>query len=159
MKIIYIHHGNRKNGNPPSEHDDLTKLGYKDCKLVAKLFNRDKIKSHLKAIYTSPYFRCRITAEILNKKLNVKLIEDARLNEFNRDQEKWINLQKRVGACIDDITHHYNDDDIVICVTSGVNISAFINKAYGLPPSEKAPFLLIPSCSPIVFDYKTKEKK
>ena len=48
----------------------------------------------------------------------------------------------------------YNNDDIVVCVTSGINIVSFINKAYNLQSSNDAPFLGITSCCPIIFDYK-----
>ena len=154
MKIIYVHHGNRKLGNPASQDDDLTEIGYKDCDLLAELFNNDKIKSKLKAIYTSPYFRCAKTAEIINKNLNLQIINDDRLNEFDSKKENWIDLQNRVSVCIDDILKKYDEEDIIICVTSGVNIASFINKAYNLPSSENAPFLGVPCCSPIIFDYK-----
>ena len=154
MKIIYVHHGNRKLGNPPSQDDDLTELGYKDCALLAELFNNEQIKYKIKAIYTSSFFRCVKTAEIINKNLNIPIIKDVRLNEFERKNESWIDLQNRVTACIDDILKKYNDEDIIICVTSGVNIVSFINKAYNLSSSNDAPFLGVPSCSPIIFKYK-----
>ena len=57
MKIIYVHHGNRLKGNPSTQDDDLTELGYKDCELVAELFNNKKMKNSIKAIYTSNFFR------------------------------------------------------------------------------------------------------
>ena len=44
MKIIYVHHGNRKRGNPSTQEDDLTEIGYKDCNIVAELLNDKKIK-------------------------------------------------------------------------------------------------------------------
>ena len=28
MKIVYVHHGNRKKGNPSTQNDDLTEIGY-----------------------------------------------------------------------------------------------------------------------------------
>lgn len=154
MEIIYVHHGNRKKGNPPTQNDDLTEIGYKDCELLAELLDNKKLKEKIKAIYTSPYFRCKKTAEIINKNLEVKIIEDNRLNEFDSKIESWIDVQKRVGDCINQIVNNFCDDDAVVCVTSGVNIAAFINKAYNLTPSIEAPFLGVPSCSPIVFRYK-----
>lgn len=155
MKIIYVHHGNRKIENSPTQQDDLTEFGYKDCELIAELLGNTEIKTHLKAIYTSQFFRCKKTAEIINKNLNVPIIEDCRLDEFRSvENEQWIDLQNRVAACIEDILQKYNNDDMVICVTSGVNIVSFINRAYNLPPSNDAPFLGIPSCSPIIFKYK-----
>lgn len=155
MKILYVHHGNRKLGNPPTQNDDLTEIGYKDCELVAELLNNKRVKDNIKAIYTSNFFRCKKTAEIINKYLNVPIMEDSRLNEFKSiENEQWVDLQNRVSMCIDDIIQKYNNDDIVVCVTSGINIVSFINKAYNLQSSNDAPFLGITSCCPIIFDYK-----
>ena len=154
MKIIYLHHGNRKIGNPPSQNDDLSEIGYKDCNLVAELFDDRIIKDHIKAIYTSPYFRCRKTAEIINGPLQTKIIEDERLNEFDNKSETWTQLQTRVIACIDDIVEKYDENDIVICVTSGVNIAGFIIKAFNLQPRQDTPFLGLPNCCPIIFNFK-----
>ena len=154
MKIIYVHHGNRKLGNPPTQEDDLTEIGYKDCELIAELFNNKHLKSNLKAIYTSPFFRCKKTAEIIDKNLNVPIIEDKRLDEFDGSKEQWVELQNRVESCINDIIKNYGEEDVVICVTSGVNIVSFINKAYNFRSSDKAPFLGIPCCSPVIFEYK-----
>ncbi len=154
MKIIYVHHGNRKKSNPPSQNDDLTEIGYKDCNLVAELFNDTKIKDNIRAIYTAPYFRFRKTAEIINKTLQTEIIEDERLNEFDNRTETWTQLQTRIIDCIDDIIAKYQKDDIVICVTSGVNIVGFIIKSFNLKPSPASPFLGIQNCCPIMFDYK-----
>lgn len=155
MKIIYIHHGHRLKGTPPSQKDDLTELGYKDCELVAELLNYTNLKHKIKAIYTSPYFRCAKTAEIINSHLNVKIVEDNRLNEFEyHKKETWLNAQKRITNCLDEIVSIFNNEDIVICVTSGVNIGAFICKAFNIEPSENTPFLGVPSCSPIMFEFK-----
>jgi len=155
MKIIYVHHGNRLKGNPPTQNDDLTELGYKDCELVAELFNISDVTQHIKAIYTSSFFRCTKTDEIINKHLNTKIIKDDRLNEVGSfKDETWLSAQKRIIDCLDDITNSYNDDDVIICVTSGVNIGAFICKFFNIKPSENTPYLGVPSCSPIVFQYK-----
>ena len=155
MKIIYIHHGNRKKGNFPSQEDDLTEIGYKDCELTAELLNNKNLKKSIKAIHTSPFFRCRKTAEIINKHLNKPIINDDRLNEFkSMGEESWVDCQNRIINCIDEIIEKYEDDDMVICVTSGVNIGGFIVKSFGLKPNEKFPLLGVPSCSPIVFEYK-----
>ncbi len=157
MKIIYVHHGNRLLGNPPTQDDDLTELGYEDCKLVAQLLNNKRVKSSVKAIYTSTFFRCTKTAEIINTNLNVDIIGDDRLNEAGSfKDETWVDVQKRIIACLDDIIQKYNDNDTVICVTSGVNIGAFICKAYNIEPSEQTPYLMVPSCSPIGFEYHSK---
>lgn len=152
MKVIYVHHGQRLKGNPPSQEDNLTELGVKDCELVSKLL--EERKKNIKAVYSSNFLRCRRTAEIVNANLNVPLIFDDRLNEFRSfKNETWVDAQTRILNFLDEIEQKYDRDDFVICVTSGVNVGAFICKAYHLPPSENTPFLGIPSCSPIMFDY------
>ena len=152
MKIIYVHHGERKFGNPATQYDDLTENGYKDCELVANLVK--PIKDKVKAIYTSKYFRCTKTAEIINKNLGVEIYLDSRLDEFgSRKDESFISFQNKVINLLDELVAKYNNDDYVICVTSGANINAFICKAYNIAPNDQA-YIGVPSCSPIVFDYK-----
>ena len=153
MKIVYIHHGNRKKGNPSTQDDDLTEIGYKDCELTSELFNNEKLKQGVKAIYTSPFFRCRKTSEIINKHIGAQIINDDRLNEFkSMGEETWVECQARIIHCLNDILEKYNDNDTIICVTSGVNLGAFIVKSFGLEPSENVPLLGVPSCSPIMFE-------
>ena len=38
------------------------------------------------------------------------------------------------------------------CVTSEVNLTAFICAAYRIKPNSKLPFLIVSSCSPICFE-------
>ena len=169
MKIFYVHHALRAKGNPPSQYDDIKELGAQDAKIVAQIFEDSKKYLNIKAIYTSPYFRCKKTAEIINEKLNVPVFDEPRFNEFNdvyayikgdakNSGERWKGLQESIIDAIKEIVNKYDEDrnDCVICVTSGVNITAFIDLAYGLEPSEKRPFPMVPSCSPIGFEI-TKE--
>ena len=127
MKIIYVHHGNRKKGNPPTQYDDLTEIGYKDCELTAELLSNESLKKTIKAIYTSPFFRCRKTAEIINKNLNVKIISDDRLNEFNSftKKETWLECQNRIISCIDEIIKKAEEEDAVIILAI---IESFMKK-------------------------------
>lgn len=154
MKIIYIHHALREKRSEPSQEDKITKLGKQDAKNVSKILKQlTSMGLDIKAIYTSPFLRCVETSKIINKKLKVQIIKDDRFNEFKSiKNESWINLQTRVRNAIYDIVCKYKDNDSVICVTSGVNISAFISLAYKLQPSEETPFLGVPSCSIISFD-------
>ena len=152
MKVIYLHHGQRSMGNPPSQNDKLTRLGYKDCKLTARLFV--DIKDKIKAIYTSNFYRCTKTAQILNKKLKKPIILEPRLNEFGSvPGESWADLQTRIIAFLNEITKQYSADDYVVCVTSGVNLGAFMCKAFNIAPSQDTPFLIVPSCSIVGFNY------
>jgi broad specificity phosphatase PhoE len=167
MKVFYCHHALRDLGNPPTQEDGLKELGIKDANLVGQIFQDNK-KSKVKAIYTSTYFRCRETANIINKYLNVPVIDDARLNEYvgvhnavkgidnDKDIETWKDAQERVIDAIKDVVIAGDDNDMVIMVTSGVNITAFVALAYGIKPSNDLPFPLVPSCSVVGFDI-TKE--
>lgn len=166
MKIIYVHHALRQKGNPPTQEDGIQPLGIKDAEVTAELLKTmsDNSKSKFKAIYTSPYFRCAKTAEIINKHINLPIFEEPRFNEFNNvfnavngnktitETETWSECQTRIREAIKDIVFKYDDNDTVICVTSGVNISAFIGLAYKIPISEDIPFPWVPSCSPICFE-------
>ena len=164
MKIIYVHHALRQVGNPPSQDDKIQPLGLQDAEIVAELMKMMSEYSNIKAIYTSPYFRCAKTAEIINKHLNVPIYEEPRLNEFNKvfdviegnktitKTESWVDCQIRIRNAIKDIINKYDNRDIVICVTSGVNITAFISLAFKIPASDNLPFPWVPSCSPIGFE-------
>ena len=128
------------------------------------IFEDGKRYMNVKAIYTSPFYRCQETARLINKHLNVPIIEDERLNEFGsvhlavkgledkEEKETWKECQERIMESIKDIVFKYDDKDTVICVTSGVNLTAFICAAYGIEPNSKLPFPLVPSCSPIGFE-------
>ena len=164
MRIIYIHHGLRELGNPPSENDKLLPLGEKDAENTAYFMQLMTKKHNLKAIYTSPFFRCQRTAEIVNQFANVPIVQDSRLNEFknvfhlvsgnelNQKAESWLACQLRIRDLIKELVFTYDDNDAVVCVTSGVNITAFISVAYKVEPSNDLPFPMVPSCSPIAFD-------
>ena len=157
MKIFYVHHALRNIGNPPTQEDGLKELGIKDANIVADIFEDGKRYMNVKAIYTSPFYRCKETSRLINKNLNVPIIEDERLNEcgsvyYGERKETWEECQKRIIESIKDIVFKYDEKDTVICVTSGVNLTAFICVAYGIEPNSKLPFPLVPSCSPIGFE-------
>ena len=133
MKIFYVHHALRDTGNPPTQDDGLKELGIEDAKITAKIFKEGTKYFNIKAIYTSNFFRCKETARIINEKLNVPVIEDERFNECgsvyydgNR-QETWEECQRRIMNAIRDIVFKHDEKDAVLCVTSGVNLTAFIN--------------------------------
>lgn len=153
MNIIYCHHAQRAHGG--TQEDDITELGRKDATLVGEIM---KEAPNIKAIYTSPFFRCAETARLINESLNVPIFEEARFNEYGSiEGETWVDLQKRIISAIKDIVKKHNDEDSIICVTSGVNIAGFLDWNLGLKPSKDMSFLGVVSCSPIIFKYK-KEK-
>ena len=157
MKIFYVHHALRNMGNPPSQEDGLKEVGVEDAEIVSKIFEEGKKHFDIKAIYTSSFFRCKETARIINKTLNVPIIEDGRLNEFgsfhnDERKETWEECQKRIIEAIKDIVFKYDKKDTVLCVTSGVNLTAFISLAYKIEPNNNLPFPMVPSCSPLGFE-------
>ena len=123
MKIVYVHHAERNHGDKsvPRDEQDITEDGIKEAELLAKkvpLINVTKI-------YSSEHKRCIHTSNILNKNLNLDVKIDSRFNEKTKEEswEEFINRNKEV---IDDIISSSNSDDCILCITSGVNLSAFV---------------------------------
>lgn len=155
MKIIYMHHAERDKssnaewGSLERTFDDITEIGKKQAELLAERFKNEKIS----AIISSPYLRCMHTAEIINKYHNIQIKQDSRFNEIQKNEE-WESLLKRNMEAIDDIVKSYSDDDAILCVTSGVNISAFICYTYNIIPTNDVPFSQACDISPVVFNIK-----
>lgn len=161
MRIIYVHHAEREIGE--NHHDlvlkqleDITDNGIKEAEFLALKFKNNN--QNVKAIYTSPYLRCTHTADILNKYLSVEIIEDERFNEM-KNGEEWKQLLTRNMEAIDDIVDKYDNDDAIICVTSGVNLSAFICYFYNIEPTNNVPWSQAVNLSPINFVVASKKGK
>jgi len=153
MKIIYIHHAERDIDETVDwQEHDITENGVKQAEMLAEIITKDL---NVKAIYTSPFKRCIKTAQIINKNINVEIIKEERFNEWNYDKSEGQNefLKRNIDA-INDICSKYNDDDMIICVSSGVNITAFILKSYGITPNDDVPISQAVLCSPVVFNIK-----
>lgn len=151
MKIIYMHHAERNirenhNDSELRQLEDITERGIKEAELLAERLKNQNIT----AIVTSPYLRCRHTAEIINKYHNSPIVEDERFNEMNYGEE-WKDLLRRNIESIDDIVKSYNDDDTIICITSGVNFSAFVCYFYNIEPTNDTPWSQAGDISPIIF--------
>lgn len=73
--------------------------------------------------------------------------------------ETWEECQKRIIEAIKDIVFKYEEKDTVICVTSGVNLTAFISLAYKIEPSNNLLFPMVPSCSPLGFEITSNDFK
>ena len=157
MRIIYMHHAERDigpNHNDPilRQEEDITETGIQECELLGKEFTTNNNEYKIKAIYTSPYKRCVHTAAIINKYLNVPIIEDARLNECTEKEEmRSGDLYKRIMSSIDDIVNQYNNDDDILVVTSGINITGFICYFYNIDPTTRPPLTQGTFCSPVNF--------
>ena len=147
MKIIYVHHAERDHGNKdvPRQEQDITEDGIKEAELLAK-------KVHLLGvtkIYSSEYIRCIHTAEILNKDLGLDIIVEKRFNE-KETGETWKEFLDRNKAAIQDIIDNGVKEDVVLCISSGVNLSAFVSYFDG---SDNA-FCQALTMSPVLFRTK-----
>ena len=151
MKIIYMHHAERNIGPGHNDKDlrkleDITERGIKEALIVADRLKNEKIK----AIISSPYLRCMHTADIINKYHHLDIIEDPRFNE-KRLEEDWVEFIKRNMEAIDDIYNKYDDDSIIICITSGINLSAFVCYFYNIKPTSYTPWCQANGISPVNF--------
>ena len=79
------------------------------------------------------------------------------LNNKTPYKESWSSCQDRIKQALLEIIQKYDESDTIVCVTSGVNLSAFICLFYNIPSSDNLPFPLVPSCSPIGFDIKKSD--
>lgn len=151
MKIIYMHHAERNRDQSNNDFnsrqlEDITELGVREAKILAERLKHQNIS----AIITSPYLRCRHTAEIINEYHGLPIVYDERFNEMYR-YEEWKDLLTRNMQAIDDIVSSYDDDSTILCVTSGVNFSAFVCYFYGIEPSNDVPWSQAAAMSPIIF--------
>lgn len=150
MKIIYCHHAERSvdKNKLRSQEDDITENGIKDAELVAELFANQKIT----AIYTSNFYRCRKTAQIINRHVGAPIYEEERFNEVGSvEGEDWRDCLKRNIDAIENIVNKYNDDATIVCVTSGVNLSAFVCWNTKQKPTRDFPFIGTINCAPVTF--------
>jgi broad specificity phosphatase PhoE len=157
MKIIYCHHAER--AVDPRKHrsqdDDITENGFQDAQLVADILSKEKIT----AIYTSSFYRCRKTAQIINSKIGAPIYEDARFNEVGSiEGEDWKDCLTRNISALNEIMQKYNDDATILCVASGVNLSAFVCWNLNIKPTKDFPFMGATNCTPIVFYEATPTK-
>lgn len=146
-----MHHAERDLGKRDRDYqlrqlDDITERGIKEAEILAERLKSQKVT----AIVTSSYLRCKHTAEIINQYCSAPIVEDERLNEM-APEEEWKDLLIRNMSAIDDIVNSYDDDSTIICVTSGVNFTAFICYFYGIEPSNHVPWSQAAAISPVIF--------
>jgi len=150
MKILYVHHADRdrSNKNIDRQLQDITEKGIIEANLLAEKLN--ELNINIKAIYTSPYLRCKHTAELIKKHNNTKIIEEPRFNEMHNG-ETWTEFSLRNMKAIDDIIKINNNDDFIICVSSGVNLSAFVYYFNNINPNNDSPRMQAITTSPVLF--------
>lgn len=139
MKVIYMHHAERDSKKENIGHpelrmmEDITERGIKEAELISEKL---KGRTDIKAIYTSPYLRCKHTSEIINSYINIPIIEDSRFNEIQKGEEWKDFLQRNINA-LKELDNKYTKDDTIICVTSGVNLTAFVCYFYDIEPTDE----------------------
>ena len=153
MKVIYMHHAERDSkkeniGHPELKKlEDITERGIKEAKILSEYL---KNRTDIKAIYTSPYIRCKHTADIINSYINIPIIEDERFNEIQKGEEWGHFLQRNINA-LKELDDKYTKDDTIICVTSGVNLTAFVCYFYDVESTNDTKACQGFSISPVNF--------
>lgn len=155
MQILYVHHADRdrSNKNINRQFQDITENGIQDANLLAEKLK--ELNVNITAIYTSPYLRCKHTAEIINKYHKAKIIEEPKFNEMN-SSETWQKFSLRNMEAIDNIIKKHNENDFIICVSSGVNLSPFIYYFNNINPTNDSPRIQALTTSPVLFSTKNK---
>ena len=155
MKILYVHHADRDRSNKliNRQQQDITENGIKDANLLAEKLK--ELNINITTIYTSPYLRCKHTAEIINKYHQAKIIEEPKFNEMN-SSETWKEFSLRNMEAIDNIITKHNENDFIICVSSGVNISPFIYYFNNIKPTNNSPKIQALTTSPVLFSTNNK---
>ena len=157
MKIIYCHHAERAVDKRKlrDQNDDITDNGFKDAELVAEMLSNQKVT----AIYTSNFYRCKKTAQIINSHIGAPIYEEERFNEVGSvEGEDWKDCLERNINALNDILDKYNDDATIVCVASGINLSAFVCWNLGLKPNRDFPFMGATNCAPVMFYMATPTK-
>lgn len=155
MKILYVHHADRDRLNKSIDRQlqDITENGIKDANLLAEKLK--ELNINITAIYTSTYLRCKHTSEIINKYHHAEIFEETKFNEMH-SSETWKEFSIRNMEAIDNIVKKYKDDDFIICVSSGVNLSAFIYYFNKIEPNNDSPKIQAITTSPVLFSTDNK---
>ena len=95
-------------GNPELRKlEDITERGVQEAEILAEKL---KGRTDIKAIYTSPYIRCKHTADIINSYINVPIIESERLNEIQKG-EGWKHFLRRNMNVLKELDNKYTKDE------------------------------------------------
>lgn len=155
MQILYVHHADRDRSNKfiDRQLQDITENGIQDANLLAEKLK--ELNINISAIYTAPYLRCIHTAEIINKYHQSEIIKEPKFNEMN-NSETWQEFSLRNMKGIDNIIKKHNENDFIICVSSGVNLSPFIYYFNNITPTNNSPRIQALTTSPVLFSTNNK---
>lgn len=154
MKIIYLHHSERDTDwSLPNIQHKLTKRGEVLAELVAQSFEGVKIEK----IYTPSFKRHVHTAEILNKVLQTEIVIEPRFNELGNGvkvKETLPEFLKRNIDAIEEICKKYEGTDKnIVCISSGINLTAFMLHYYNLPYADITKLIQHTLIAPVIFEY------
>ena len=155
MQILYVHHADRDRSNKFIDRklQDITENGIQDANLLAEKLK--ELNINISAIYTAPYLRCIHTAKIINKYHQSEIIKEPKFNEMN-NSETWQEFSLRNMKGIDNIIKKHNENDFIICVSSGVNLSPFIYYFNNITPTNNSPRIQALTTSPVLFSTNNK---
>lgn len=153
MRIVYIHHAHRDMSKGKTQENSITDYGAKEAAILGEVLREVKVKT----IYSGDYIRYNQTVELINKYIKVPVVVDSRLNEWVGGTESKESLKNRTHEFLKEIISKYDDEDMVLCVTSGVNLSEFVTFFYKAKPIKGFQFMQAAGICPIVFEYQRDE--
>ena len=122
MLIVYMHHADRDLSKGQNQDNPITEHEKREADAIGDIFGTRKFP--VTCIYTGDYVRYHQTNELINKHLQVPIYNDSRLNEIDCTGKEY---EKRIHNFIHDIIVKHNNDEIVICMTSGVALTCFMS--------------------------------
>ena len=168
MRIIFVRHGDCKNGK-------LTQVGRKQAKLVCEDLKYENIGK----IFVAPSLRTQETAKIIAKKLKISnVVVDERLKERDKPKDalpsseeyinKYLNASnvgtneegckqflERVFSFLDEVK---NENFESVLVVSHSSVAYAINTYFtGLPKDNILIWLRLGNCSKICYDFRQKK--
>lgn len=177
MRIIYMHHAKKDNFGEENQkpgfrnqENGLSQFGVEEAEFFRKVYGS---KVSFAAIYVGEFKRYRLTADIVNIN-NAPIYIDKRLNESGSDEEFYgviINndnrkeifsrhtraLRERTHKFLDDIIKKHNNDENILCISSGVNLGEFMSYFYKGEIKGLEISYAVGLC-PVVFQYNKSEK-
>jgi len=147
MKIVYLHHAHRDRSGGTAQSNPLSKHGEREAKIVGDVVKNIPVKT----IYMGEYLRYAQTAEHVNRHTDAPIKIDARLNEFDGDKDAF---RARTHAFLRDIIDAHENDDVVFCITSGVNLNEFLTFFMNCKPKDGFQYVQAAGVCPIIFEYR-----
>ena len=153
MIITYMHHADRDMSKGRSQDNPITKLGIKEASAIGEIISTKK--TDITCIYTGDYIRYRQTNELINKFVQAPIIVDSRLNEIDCNGKEY---ERRLHEFLRDIIAKHNNDDMIVCMTSGVALGCFMSFFFK-EPIKGFEYAQGATVSPVLFGYDKDQKR